>query len=68
MGFRSSLYVLFSLTLDPTLARRSNNTTVKPWVLEPDGCGTFELLRSCVLTLSLCGYIGLLEDYDTTSC
>lgn len=40
-----------------TLARptsRSNSTETVHWQSEPDGRGTFSLLLSCVITLTLC--------------
>lgn len=36
-----------------------NETVITGWVSDPDGRGTFTILFSCVLTLSLCVYTAI---------
>ena len=47
-------FCLFSTTL-----ASSNNTIVTGWVDDPNGRGTFTIVSSCVLTLSLCVYTSM---------
>ena len=37
----------------------THNTTVSGWVDDPDGRGTFSIVSSCVLTLTLCVYTAI---------
>lgn len=41
------------------VSARGNQTEVSGWVSDPDGRGTFTILSSCVLTLSLCVYTSI---------
>lgn len=36
-----------------------NDTIVSGWVQDPDGRGTFTILSSCIITLSLCVYTSI---------
>ena len=36
-----------------------NSTMVSGWVNDPDGRGTFTILSSCIITLSLCVYTSI---------
>ncbi|KAK4161497.1 hypothetical protein QBC43DRAFT_323439 [Cladorrhinum sp. PSN259] len=53
-----------SLDNSPLVAVRAESPTapaeiVSSWVLEPDGRGTFAILRSCIITLALCVYTAI---------
>lgn len=41
------------------MSARQNDTEVSGWVSDPDGRGTFTILSSCILTLSLCVYTSI---------
>lgn len=48
-------FILFTQYLH-VVAASSNDTIVSGWVKDPEGRGTFTILSSCLLTLSLCVY------------
>ncbi|KAK4184543.1 hypothetical protein QBC35DRAFT_455175 [Podospora australis] len=56
----------------PELAANNSSDLAPSWVLEPDGRGTFGILRSCIITLALCVYTAIhlnipgAEDAKTT--
>ncbi|KAL9599873.1 MAG: hypothetical protein Q9219_003567 [cf. Caloplaca sp. 3 TL-2023] len=41
------------------VSAHQNDTEVSGWVQDPDGRGTFTILSSCILTLSLCVYTSI---------
>lgn len=43
----------------PFVSARQNSTEIAGWVNDPDGRGTFTILSSCILTLSLCVYTSI---------
>ncbi|KAL8948920.1 MAG: hypothetical protein Q9222_004924 [Ikaeria aurantiellina] len=43
----------------PSVSGAPNSTEITGWVSDPDGRGTFTILSSCVLTLSLCVYTSI---------
>lgn len=43
----------------PLTKAYQNSTMVSGWVNDPDGRGTFTILSSCILTLSLCVYTSI---------
>ena len=52
-----------------TAVATTNNTIISGWVNDPDGRGTFTIVSSCVLTLSLCVYTAIhlnVRHYRTT--
>ena len=59
MLFQITLATLICSQLFHTAIATSNMTTVSGWVDDPDGRGTFTIVSSCVLTLSLCVYTAI---------
>lgn len=60
--------LLWSQKFHPAVAT-TNTTSVSGWVDDPDGRGTFTIVSSCVLTLSLCVYTAIhlnVRHYRTT--
>ncbi len=55
---RSSFSLIHVIWL-PLVSAGQNNTLISGWVSDPDGRGTFTILSSCVLTLSLCVYTSI---------
>lgn len=43
----------------PFVSAAQNSTEISGWVGDPDGRGTFTILSSCILTLSLCVYTSI---------
>lgn len=56
MAFRQLLVIAAWL---PLTSAYQNSTMVYGWVNDPDGRGTFTILSSCILTLSLCVYTSI---------
>ncbi|KAL8856367.1 MAG: hypothetical protein Q9178_007058 [Gyalolechia marmorata] len=56
MQFRA-LFLLF--VWGPLVVAQSNPKEISGWVKDPDGRGTFTMLSSCILTLSLCVYTAI---------
>ena len=56
MLFKSVSILIFSAQYFDAVTANSNDTTISGWVKDPDGRGTFTILSSCLLTLSLCVY------------
>ena len=50
-------FVFFQASL--VVSAGTNDTITTGWVADPDGRGTFTILSSCVLTLSLCVYTAI---------
>ena len=50
--------LICSQKFQPAVAT-TNTTSVSGWVDDPDGRGTFTIVSSCVLTLSLCVYTAI---------
>ena len=69
MLFQIALVTLIcSQQFQPAVAT-TNTTSVSGWVNDPDGRGTFTIVSSCVLTLSLCVYTAIhlnVRHYRTT--
>ena len=53
------LIVCLSLQYSGSGIAKSQDKVLDGWVSEPDGRGTFTILSSCVLTLSLCVYTAI---------
>ena len=56
MGLRQLLLIAAWL---PFSSAYQNSTVISGWVNDPDGRGTFTILSSCILTLSLCVYTSI---------
>ena len=59
MLVRSALATLLCFCLFSITLASSNDTIVTGWVDDPNGRGTFTIVSSCVLTLSLCVYTSM---------
>lgn len=59
MSWRSSTATVVLFQALTTVATPNNGTITSGWVADPDGRGTFTILSSCVLTLSLCVYTAI---------
>lgn len=59
MLFPITLATLIWFQLFHTVVATNNSTIVSGWVDDPDGRGTFTIVSSCVLTLSLCVYTAI---------
>lgn len=56
---RVALLVFLSVQQCDHVTASSNSTLVSGWVDDPDGRGTFSIISSCLLTLSLCVYTSI---------
>lgn len=59
MSFRATLRLLCLGGTLQTATAAQNSTIVSGWIDDPDGRGTFTIVSSCVLTLSLCVYTAI---------
>lgn len=59
MLFHITLATLMWSQLFPIVVATNKTTIVSGWVDDPDGRGTFTIVSSCVLTLSLCVYTAI---------
>ena len=59
MPIRNALATLLCFCLFNTTLAFSNDTIMTGWVDDPNGRGTFTIVSSCVLTLSLCVYTSM---------
>lgn len=69
MLFHITLATLIWSQLLHTVIATNNSAIVSGWVDDPDGRGTFTIVSSCVLTLSLCVYTAIhlnVRAYGTT--
>ena len=56
---RFAVAILLCFRYLPVTSASTNETVVTGWVDDPDGRGTFTIVSSCVLTLSLCVYTAI---------
>lgn len=59
MTLRLTLTTLVFFQASLVVSAGTNDTINTGWVADPDGRGTFTILSSCVLTLSLCVYAAI---------